>query len=305
MRQLLTLALLLVATVVQAATYYVTPTGNDATPCAQAQNAGAPRRTIAAGIACLSSGDTLMVGGGTYAEGPLPALPSGQSASQRTTLRAMPGASVLVTPAQQGPDNSTAVINAAGRYLLIEGINVDAQFNMASMVSLDSDTIILCNMNLQGGWGQGVNGVATHSQFLHLEVHHTGQYCHPHGDTYCPYRGYHHGFYLQAGGAENIFDHVYVHDIPDGHGLQLYASAEIVQNSRITNIAYGMGIWFLSGGTLASTSATGTFCGDCLPIAGHYSEGSPVAVSSCEGGTVPPPKPRLPAPTRLRLVVQP
>ena len=52
----------------QAATIYVRPQGNDATPCAQAQNAQTPRRTLNAGIACLSGGDTLIVGGGTYDE---------------------------------------------------------------------------------------------------------------------------------------------------------------------------------------------------------------------------------------------
>ena len=46
-----------------AATYHVSlSAGSDSTPW------GGPRRSIAAGIACLASGDTLLVSGGTYTE---------------------------------------------------------------------------------------------------------------------------------------------------------------------------------------------------------------------------------------------
>src|SRR5215471_8432101 len=53
---------------VEAATYYVATTGSDINSCAVAQSPATPLQTIAAGIACLSSGDTLLVGDGNYAE---------------------------------------------------------------------------------------------------------------------------------------------------------------------------------------------------------------------------------------------
>jgi len=63
----------------QAATYYVAKTGSDAITCAQAQNIATPKLTLAAGVACLASGDTLMVRGGTYSAQGIPAntAPSG------------------------------------------------------------------------------------------------------------------------------------------------------------------------------------------------------------------------------------
>ena len=47
-----------------AATFYVATTGNDANP----GTAAAPFRTLLKGVQTLSSGDTLIVKGGTYAE---------------------------------------------------------------------------------------------------------------------------------------------------------------------------------------------------------------------------------------------
>ena len=51
-----------------AATYYVSTTGNNNNTCTQAQSLSTPKRTIAAGISCMSGGDTLRVRGGSYSE---------------------------------------------------------------------------------------------------------------------------------------------------------------------------------------------------------------------------------------------
>src|SRR4029078_3769653 len=50
----------------EATTYYVATTGNDATSCASAQSANTPRATVPGGVACLGSGDTLIIKAGTY-----------------------------------------------------------------------------------------------------------------------------------------------------------------------------------------------------------------------------------------------
>jgi hypothetical protein len=230
----------------QAATIYVRSTGNDATSCAQAQNASTPRRTINAGIACLSGGDTLVVHGGTYRE-VVPKLPNGLSASQPTTLRAAPGETVLVTPPGPASDTSTGVLSGEGNYLVIDGINVDAQGLYGRMLAVDGHDNIFRNMNLQGSYSQGIYGAVTNTQFLNLEVHHSGQYCPGHGDTYCPEHGYHHGFYMSVdSGPGNVIDGCSIHDIPDGHGLQLYGGTWIVRNSSFANTPYGNGIFALS-----------------------------------------------------------
>jgi Concanavalin A-like lectin/glucanases superfamily/Right handed beta helix region len=49
-------------------TYYVATTGNDGNSCCAATNATTAKRTINAGLACLSAGETLLVKSGTYPE---------------------------------------------------------------------------------------------------------------------------------------------------------------------------------------------------------------------------------------------
>jgi hypothetical protein len=55
MKLLLTILSLLVASSVEAATYYVATTGSDAVSCSTAQTIGTPKLTIVAGIGCLTS----------------------------------------------------------------------------------------------------------------------------------------------------------------------------------------------------------------------------------------------------------
>ena len=80
-----------------AATFYVSTAGADSVTCAQAQSAQTPRRTINRGIACLSSGDTLVVKPGVYDElltdwvgvgGYTVRPPAGSSWANPTTIRA-------------------------------------------------------------------------------------------------------------------------------------------------------------------------------------------------------------------------
>ena len=86
-----------------AATYHVSLSAR----AAIAPRVGGPRRSIAAGIACLASGDTLLVSGGTYTEcltdygAARP--PSGSSWATATTLKAAPGETVLLSPAPGVP----------------------------------------------------------------------------------------------------------------------------------------------------------------------------------------------------------
>src|SRR5438552_11161320 len=51
----------------EAATYYVSTTGNDAHACSTTDSAGTNKATPAGAMSCLSAGDTLRIHSGTYA----------------------------------------------------------------------------------------------------------------------------------------------------------------------------------------------------------------------------------------------
>jgi hypothetical protein len=309
MRLLIVLALLLMnMPAVDAATLYVSKRGADSNPCTPS----APCQTIVYGISRMAGGDTLMVGGGDYDEAYDGVLPSGLSAAQPTTIRNVPGEHVAIKPVTARNSNNIT-FNAATDFLVIDGIHIDAAFNLGFGLGVGGTGNVYRNLSITGAYGQAVSGLPDHGTFCNIEIHHNGQYDRP-GNPYYPYRGYHHGMYLGGEGNMDgnyhiLLDNVYVHDIPDGSGLQLYAGGVTVRNSRISNIPYGNGIYLLgSNSSVSNTSITGV---GGEPIAGpggrplgqvDASAGS--VASACEGGSVPPRR-RLPTPTRLRAVVQP
>lgn len=87
---LVVLAILLSSIAAQAATYYVATTGSNGNSCAQAQNVATPKQTIAGGVGCLASGDTLQVRAGTYTNQTIQNVPAG-SVGAYTTIRNYPG----------------------------------------------------------------------------------------------------------------------------------------------------------------------------------------------------------------------
>jgi hypothetical protein len=308
MRFLVTLALLVsVNATAQAATLYVSKSGSNANSCTQS----APCQTIAHGISRLSGGDTLMVGGGTYDEAYDGSIPSG-SASQPTTIRNVPGERVVIRP-DTARNANNITFNAGDSYLVIDGIHLDAAWNMGFGLSVGGTGNVYRNLSITGAYGQAVSGLPKNSIFCNLEIYNTGQYDRP-GNPYYPWRGYHHGMYLggegDMGTNNNILiDNVYVHDLPDGTGLQFYAGGVTVRNSRIANIPFGNGIYLLGQHSSVSNTSITNVGGQ--PIAGHggialsqTSAAAGSAASACEGGSIPP-RPRLPAPTRLRVQSQP
>lgn len=50
----------------EAATYYVSPTGNNANSCVSAQNSSTPKLTLSGAQSCMVGGDTLIIKAGTY-----------------------------------------------------------------------------------------------------------------------------------------------------------------------------------------------------------------------------------------------
>src|SRR5262249_39579202 len=111
-------ASLFIASWSQAATYYVAKTGSGST-CSQA----APCSTIAAALAMLSAGDTLIIGDGTYTEGIYDEVPSGIDDAHHTVVMAAPGAHVIVN----GCNSDSIVWAIFGKsYITLDGLDLDA-----------------------------------------------------------------------------------------------------------------------------------------------------------------------------------
>jgi parallel beta-helix repeat protein len=218
-----------------AATFYVRIQGNDATPCTQARNASTPRKTINAGIACLSGGDTLIVGGGTYAEGitdytgSVP--PSGSSWTSPTTLKAAPGEVVWLRPTTTPGGGGIIEFDAGSTsYIVIDGLNIDAVDVSAISIGIgDAHHIRFQNMEVKNTQVTAIKVNGPYCEFLHMTVHHNAF------NPAEPAVGGH-GFYVST--DHTLIDHCRVYDNKT-NGIQLTCEGcpsrvhdNIVQNSE-------------------------------------------------------------------------
>jgi parallel beta-helix repeat protein len=130
------------AGVAQAATYYVSKTGNNSNSCAQAQSISTPKQTLSGtsgALQCLSAGDTLFVRAGTYDESiDLRSTPmrSGTSWSSIIRVANYNGETVWLTPTTaefvvflRGSDRPLA-------YVEFDGINLDGRNRPNTVINL-------------------------------------------------------------------------------------------------------------------------------------------------------------------------
>ena len=108
------------------ATYYVAKTGNDNYSCSQAQSASRPKLTIAAGLACLNNGDTLIIKNGTYEEFiNYNQIPAGRGSwNSATKIMSAPGETVILQPKTGGKAGDAVWIYRS--YIIIDGLIIDA-----------------------------------------------------------------------------------------------------------------------------------------------------------------------------------
>lgn len=109
----------------EAATYYVGMNGSNSNSCTSARSQTSPKLTIAAGIACMTGGDTLTIGDGTYAEAIRNIIPSG-SAGAPTVVRAANNKQVILKPNEPGKWYVLEITQSRS-YITIDGIVFDAQ----------------------------------------------------------------------------------------------------------------------------------------------------------------------------------
>jgi hypothetical protein len=133
------LVLCLLTSPVWAATYYTAPGGNDSHTCAQAQSFATARATLQGGIQCLASGDTLLLGDGTYHEQISDVVddehpgttrpPAGLSWEHPTVIRAQHLHKAILDKPQGGhPYSHTVMLGMPDtQYLSLEGLVIDGR----------------------------------------------------------------------------------------------------------------------------------------------------------------------------------
>jgi hypothetical protein len=108
-------------------TYYVAKTGSDSYICDQARSAYTAKLTLAAGLACMAPGDTLIIKSGTYAESiTYNQIVSGISDSNRTIIKANPGDTVILRPTGGNPETGDVVWIHGKSYVTFDGLTLDA-----------------------------------------------------------------------------------------------------------------------------------------------------------------------------------
>ena len=201
--------------VAHAATYYVAKTGNNNNTCTQARSLSTPKNTIAAGLSCLSRGDTLIIKAGTYLEViNRRQVPSGISNSQRTTIKSAAGQTVTLKPKTGGIFGD--VIHIWGQSyvtydgLIVDGVNVNYHgIRIQHSSTAAAHSITLQNMEIKNA---GKNCIFVqdnnrHIRILDSKIHNCG------GSTQD------HGIYLR--GSNNLIDGNEIYD-NSGHGIHQY-----------------------------------------------------------------------------------
>jgi hypothetical protein len=217
-----------------AVTYWVQAGASTSTACSSIDGTSDPgvyRGTIGSGIACLATGDTLMIKDGTYTENFQFTRSGGGSEGTRTTYRAQNSGGVLV--------HNTSGIEITADWITIDGIRFDflgqqdlslnASFGHGTHVRISNGEIFNTATNcINGG-----SGWDHYLELINMHVHHCGNallcdttrcIC---GDPGCNdpncFSGECHGLYM--GSWNNLIDGCHFHNcsLYGGQCLHLYA----------------------------------------------------------------------------------
>jgi parallel beta-helix repeat protein len=249
-----------------AATFYVSTAGADSVTCAQAQSAQTPRRTINRGIACLSSGDTLVVKPGVYDElvtdatgvgGYTVRPPDGGSWATPTTIRAETKGTATIQVSNPPGDYQSPVYFDNVNYVVLEGFVLNAGAGPQVPYGIHTGTTSPNRMRFKDlhiiyPADQGMKGSITNKEFINVDISHVG--FHPvTGADVCTSCGTFpcsnqvcHGYYTSSGDTNGLIDGGTLEHIRD-HAMQFYSSNSTIRNLTIKNMGGG-GIWLLGGG---------------------------------------------------------
>lgn len=227
------------------ATYYVAKTGNNSYTCTHAKSASTPKLTIAVGLQCLSSGDTLIIRAGTYNEGvEYNAIPSGTTTS-RTIVTAAPGETVIINGTNSIGDAFSIYDRS---YITLNGLTIDGHRLRIGGNTTYSHYITVQNSVVRNVLSypspsqscvtqQGPGGANSYLSFINNKIYNCG-----------PDTG--HGLYLSA--SHSLAENNLIHDVA-GYGIHNYysgaeknASYNVLRANTIYNAGYG-GVLISSG----------------------------------------------------------
>jgi Right handed beta helix region len=213
-RLLLLFCVLLSASGVEAAIYYVATTGSDSNSCTQSS----PCRTIAKGRTMLASGDTLYIRSGTYFESIFVQtsnnLPSGSSWNTATIIAGYPGETVTLTG---NFDFNFAIGGPPGlaRYIIIENFIFDGgsigALGCGHPVDMSCGPHFIRWQNLEF---KNNPHVAVGNGFGASDLEYLNIFVHDQGTTRLT-----HAFYV--GSPRSLYDNVHTRNT-QGYGMHMY-----------------------------------------------------------------------------------
>ncbi len=238
-------------------TYYVSQGGNNGNGLSLAN----AKTTIAAGIALLSGGDTLLINSGTYTEAGDFNPPSGGSWATATVVGPVSGATVVVRPAS----GNRVFDFIAKSYIKVEGGNtliLDAVNCSYDAIKIDDDGggnfshhIRIANCEIKNAKGNGIlsngphpaAGLGGFNQFVGNNIHNCATF------DFGPFG---HAIYISSG--NNLIELNTLHDCNSdtAHntlGVHIYNSgfggldSNIVRRNFIYNMTRGGGILVADG----------------------------------------------------------
>jgi hypothetical protein len=257
--------LILSVSFVSAATYYVSPSGNDNNPGTQSQT----WRTFKKAFAGANSGDTVYFAEGTYLgnvsspnsyeyDGP---VRGGTSWANPTRFMAIPGAQTKpkwVFPGIPGSTNNNGFFfsGTGSRYIIIDGLefdggtNYDAQDMEHIRVLFKPNSgaayIRWNNTDIHGAWHSNFQLPddttlgAGYNEILNSHIHHSGGVTYDHGPADSD-PSEHHNIYI-AGGRNNLVENNTM-DHTTGNDVSIYGNDpdyNIVRNNILMGRASGV-----------------------------------------------------------------
>jgi len=241
-----------------AATYYVAKAGLDTNSCTQAGFRTSAKLTIAAALSCMTSGDTLVIGNGTYDEYIWTVQPPSGSAGAPTTIKAENKNQAVLRPTSVSP--GSAVINVKDKsYITFDGLVADAPFAIENggFYLITSDHITIQNGEIRNGnnaagacnsypngilmyGGNRSGGADTFDQILSNDIHDNG--------AICPGDGKPHGFGIYLGYNNNVIESNNIYSNSRG-GMQVRAGAanNTIRNNRLYSHSIGDGLLLADG----------------------------------------------------------